>query len=167
MIGVSCAAASVSMGDDTVACLSGTMLDTADLVASVLRKITTYLEHDEGLLLTDTAFHHCWSFPSLDQCWDLGPDSVAFSKDKSCNCGRFRVSCIPPGSSWRQIEHHNDTVQIIPDRIAELLNSSSKRDRRIATFPMICDPILPKIAAISVSSDLASFLLRTAACVSS
>ena len=146
--------------------IPGTMKDTANMVASVLRKTATRLEHNEGLLLTDSAFHHCWSFPPVDQCWDLPLDSPILRQNKRCNCGQLRASLIPTKSSWQLVDSHDEAVQIIPDGIVKVLKSFSGRDKMVATFPTVCDPLLSKIAAINVSSDLACLLLRTAACVS-
>ena len=143
-----------------------TMQHTARMVAHVLRKTASCLEHDEGLLLTDSAFHHCWSFPPIDQCWELPLDSPVLSQSKTCNCGQLRVGLIPTGSSWKLVDSHDEAVQIIPDGLVKMLNSSSESKKMVATFPTVCDPLLPKIAAVSMSSDLACLLLRTAACVS-
>lgn len=136
------------------------------MVAGVLRKTASCLEHDESLLLTDSAFHHCWTFPPIDQCWDLSLDSPVLSQSKRCNCGQLSVSLIPTGSCWRLVDSRDEAVQIIPDAIVKMLNSFSDTDKMVATFPTTCDPLLPKIAAINVSSDLACLLLRTASCVS-
>ena len=118
-------------------------------------------------MLTESAFHHCWSFPPYEWCLEM-PDSSCFSTRKSCNCGSYCVSDLPVGTAWIPVSGTCATSDIVPERLSTLLLKFDTSKILCTAVPMpssshptVCDPIEPKTAALRLAGEIASMILRT------
>ena len=136
------------------------------LVANVFSQVAQSLEHHDGLTLTDSSLHHCWSFPPYDHCLDMLDDSACFSAKKQCNCGSFVISDLPAGTEWLPVQSTRVFSDVIPERIISLLSKYATHDQSpqcaALSVPITCDMIEPKIAALTLVGDTTGLLLRTA-----
>jgi len=104
--------------------------------------VSASLEHYGGLLLTDTAFHHSWSFPPYDHCEAEGNSGTSgvhgkletkrsqkesLFSGKTCRCGAVELGDLPAGTSWQTL-FRNDFIAI-PEIITELLRSPDQDGR--------------------------------------
>ena len=143
-------------------------------VVSVFSRLASSLEHHGGLVLTESVFHHCWSFPPYDWCLDMPEDSSCFSARKCCNCGSYCVSDLPLGTIWIPVSSASrGTQDIVPDRLSDLLRNCEVRkctEKSPSTavpmpspssHPTVCDLMEPKAAALRLAGELTSMILRT------
>lgn len=103
-------------------------------VARSFASVSACLEHYGGLLLTDTAFHHCWSFPPYQYCEQEERSGLCGKLEtkesvlkqnlfdgKTCCCGAVRLRDLPAGATWQTLLR--DEFVAIPEMITKLLDS--------------------------------------------
>ena len=81
-------------------------------------------------MLTDSSYHHCWSFPPHDWCGAVFAgdgergDFQADFTGKTCCCGAVKLSELPASCKWQSL--HMDGFSAIPEAIQDLLKPKSK-----------------------------------------
>lgn len=104
-------------------------------VARSFALVSASLEHYGGLPLTDTALHHCWSFPPYQYCEEEGSSDLCgkletkessvlkqnLFDEKTCCCGAVRLKDLPPSATWQTLLR--DEFAAIPEMITKLLDS--------------------------------------------
>ena len=117
-------------------------------VGSSLEAVAASLEHHGGTLLTDSLFHHCWSFPpEQDDC--LTPAAAAgdrekmklveeeeeedddevtemeeISEEETCGCGVLKLSDLPSNCKWNVLGN-NEGCSFVPDSIRHYLKRAT------------------------------------------
>ena len=160
-----------------------TFAATVKSVAASLRRVALSLEHHGGLVLRDSSFHHCWSFPPYEyfealrltlsreeEC--LALSAICHEGGKTCNCGAVSLSQLPMDCVW---EGMRESV-IVPEglylggetkkgggKMKENTRRSSKQpSNNVDTYTdvCVCDPYEAKLAALCLAGDIASTILR-------
>ena len=112
----------------------GTFSRVMHSVARSFASVSASLEHYGGLFLTDTAFHHCWSFPPYQYCEQEGSSALCGKLEtkesvlkqnlfdgKTCCCGAMKLRDLPAGATWQTLLR--DEFVAIPEMITKLLDS--------------------------------------------
>ena len=100
-------------------------------------------------------------------------DEGVYGSGKTCGCGCVKLSDLPRTVKWTPLGTDKSSI-FVPDFVQQCLlekkPSAPKESVRPQTsgkfvasrpvFPLVCDPLLPKVRAIETASDLASTLLR-------
>lgn len=80
-------------------------------------------------MVTDSEFHHCWSFPPYDYC-EPAQTSDGWGNESSlkdtlagttCCCGAIRLTDLPRRCEWHCLHAYQRDFTVIPDEIKELL----------------------------------------------
>ena len=99
-------------------------------IAEAFAAVASSLEHYNGLTLTDTTFHHCWSFPPYEYCEAVYTSKCGDSElplqvvtpVKNCCCGAVKLSDLPAGCEWKNL--HKGNLSAIPEAITGLIRST-------------------------------------------
>ena len=110
------------------------------IVARSFASVSASLEHYGGLLLTDTAFYHSWSFPPYSHCepessssangvrgkleTNSSPKQSCLFTGKMCSCGAVKLGDLPAGTTWQTL--FRDDFIAIPEMITGLLRSKGR-----------------------------------------
>ena len=115
---------------------SGTYRSVMRNAANSFAVLASSLEHFGGLSVTDSVYHHCWSFPPHDYCEAVFADDVngksgdfpAGFEGKTCCCGAVKLSDLQARCSckWQTLTRHGFSP--IPEAIQGLLSKAQSHD---------------------------------------
>lgn len=126
-----------------------------DVTLSITESFTTSavsLEHDRGRIAIDSAYHHCWSRPPINE---ATPSSTEVIQLCACRCGAVTSSKLPVDCTWT--EYAGSVLNF--EREKKITN-----DRDFPPgIPTVCDCYVAKLRATELTGDIASTVLQTAA----
>lgn len=145
---------------------TGTMSSVSQALSTSFHQTAAslYSQKKDNLVLTDSKYHHCWTFPSS---LSSTPPSLTSSKggtpnyNKTCCCGRINLSMIGSCVEWSTVSSWRGLFPLIPEESLQQTGLNTDRNSTHSSPFLLSDSFPHTVAALTLSKHLSSLVLRT------